>query len=135
MLDHLKVSDFSYPAVLAAGLLPYAFAGVAKFGPKEPYNNHDPRAFLETVKGKYKRAHNAQLNSFEGLPLFVAGVLIAHQQLPSAATQTQLWLNLLSWLYVTSRVVYGWAYITDRAALRSVVWFVGLSANVALFFI
>ena len=133
MVEQLTVHDFSYTAVLIAGLLPYAFAGVAKFGPKEPYNNHDPRAFLETVRGKYKRAHNAQLNSFEGLPLFVAGVLIAHQQLPSATTY--LWLNLLSWLYVTSRVVYGWAYITDRAALRSVLWFVGLSANVALFFI
>ena len=133
MREILCDNDYSHLAILIAGLLPYALVGVAKFGPKRPYNNHDPRAFLETVEGKYRRAHNAQLNSFEGLPLFVAGVLIAHQQLSDGADYS--WLNTLSWSYVALRAVYGWAYISDHPSLRSIVWFMGLAVNIALFFI
>jgi len=127
-------TDYSYLAVLAAGLMPYLFVGVAKFGTGRPYNNHDPRAFLDEVEGKHRRAHNAQLNSFEALPLFVAGVLVAHQRAGTPEALDLTWLNLLSWGFVALRLTYGWAYITDRASLRSLIWFGALSLNVALFF-
>ena len=128
-------TDYSYLAVLAAGLMPYLFVGVAKFGTGRPYNNHDPRAFLDEVEGKHRRAHNAQLNSFEALPLFVAGVLVAHERAGTPEALDLNWLNLLSWGFVALRLAYGWAYITDRASLRSLIWFVALSFNVAIFFL
>jgi uncharacterized MAPEG superfamily protein len=31
------------------------------------------------------------------------------------------------------RLVYGWAYITDRASLRSLVWLGGIACMVGLF--
>lgn len=129
----LNEHDLSAYAILVAGLMPYLFVGVAKFGTGRPYNNHDPRAFLETVEGRHKRAHNAQLNSFEALPLFIGGVIIAHYSL--GGSPDYLVLNTLSWSFVILRLAYGWAYITDRASLRSIIWFLGLAANIGLFFL
>ena len=65
--------------VLIAIFLPYLCTGVAKFsgGKFGPRQNHDPRAFLETLEGFAKRAHSAQLNSFEVTPAFAAAVIIA----------------------------------------------------------
>ena len=129
----LSQTDYSYYALFIAGLLPYIFAGLAKFGAKEPYDNHDPRAFLANVEGKQRRANNAQLNSFEAFPLFAAAVLVAHQKL---GTNTDFFmLNVLSLGFVLARVVYGWAYITDRPSLRSLVWFIGLVSACSLFFV
>ena len=133
MTTLLHAQDYSYFAVLIACLLPYLFVGVAKFGTGRPYNNHDPRAFLETVEGRHKRAHNAQLNSFEALPLFIAGVIIAHRSI--SAEPDYLILNALSWGFIALRLAYGWAYITDRASLRSVIWFLGLGVSASLFFL
>jgi uncharacterized MAPEG superfamily protein len=129
----LHTQDYSYYAVLIACLLPYLFVGVAKFGTGRRYNNHDPRAFLEQVEGKHKRAHNAQLNSFEALPLFIAGVLIAHRSI--GVEPDYLTLNVLSWCFIALRLAYGWAYITDRASLRSIIWFFGLGVSASLYFL
>jgi uncharacterized MAPEG superfamily protein len=129
----LSSVDYSYTAVLVAGLLPYIFAGLAKFGASEPYNNNDPRAFLEKVEGKQRRANNAQLNSFEAFPLFAVGVLVAHQKM-GAAPADYTTLNALALGFVLARVVYGWAYISDLASLRSLVWFGGLACACALYF-
>lgn len=133
MLRLINLHDLSYFSVLVAGLLPYLWVGVAKFGTGRPYNNHDPRAFLEGVEGKHKRAHNAQLNSFEGFPLFACAVIIAHRSI--GIEHDFMILNALSWGYVLCRLMYGWAYITDRASLRSLIWFMGLALNCTLFFI
>ncbi|MFM7569907.1 MAG: MAPEG family protein [Betaproteobacteria bacterium] len=35
--------------------------------------------------------------------------------------------------FVLLRIVYGWAYITDRPTLRSLVWIAALACVVALF--
>ena len=42
-------------------------------------------------------------------------------------------VNALSVLFVLARVAYVWAYITDRASIRSLVWSVGYLTVVALF--
>jgi uncharacterized MAPEG superfamily protein len=127
------MSDYSYYLTLAAGLLPYIFAGVAKSGSGRPYDNHDPRAFLEKAEGRQRRANNAQLNSFESFPLFAIGVLVMHQR-HGAALDVQL-INLLAGGYVLARALYGWAYITDRASLRSLIWMVGLLISGSLYLV
>ena len=66
--------------VLVAAILPYVFTGLAKVGNGEAYDNRAPRAYLERTSGRQKRAHWAQLNSFEAFPPFAAGVIIAHVQ-------------------------------------------------------
>jgi len=127
------MSDYSYSLTLAAWLLPYVFAGIAKSGAGRPYDNHDPRAFLALAEGRQRRANNAQLNSFESFPLFAVGVLVMHQRYGAALDVTLI--NALAGGYVLARALYGWAYVTDRASLRSLIWVVGLFLSAALYLV
>jgi len=117
----------AYWCVLAAALMPYLFAGIAKFGDRR-YDNRAPRDFLSSLEGRQKRADWAQQNSFEAFPAFAAAVIIAH-----LAQGAQGAINALAVTFVLLRIVYGWAYITDRPTLRSLVWIAALGCVVALF--
>lgn len=117
--------------VLIALFLPYLCIGIAKFsgGKFGLRQNHDPRAFLATLEGFAKRAHSAQLNSFEVTPAFAAAVIIAH----IAGNAELVTINVLAVLFVTSRLLYIICYLADWAVLRSLVWFVGMALIVSLF--
>ena len=119
--------------VLIAIFLPYLCTGVAKFsgGKFGPRQNHDPRAFLDTLEGVAKRAHSAQLNSFEVTPAFAAAVIIAHL----AGTAELVTINVLAVLFITSRLLYIICYLADWAMLRSLVWFVGMALIASFFFV
>jgi uncharacterized MAPEG superfamily protein len=118
----------AYFCVLIAGLLPYVAVGIAKWG--RGYDNNNPRDWLARQEGKKKRAHAAHLNSFEAFPLFAAGVVIASISKASGSV-----VDALAVAFVIARVLYIWCYVTDRATLRSVIWFVGLGATIALFIV
>lgn len=120
--------SIAFWCVLAAGLLPYAAALIAKSD--RSFDNHDPRSWLARREGFRARANAAQLNSFEGLPLFAAAVIIA--QLKSGPRETA---DMLAMGYVCARVVYIACYVADLATLRSIAWFAGLGCAVSLFFI
>jgi uncharacterized MAPEG superfamily protein len=117
--------------VLIALFLPYLCIGIAKFsgGKFGLRQNHDPRAFLATLEGFAKRAHSAQLNSFEVTPAFAAAVIIAH----IAGNAELVTINVLAVLFITSRLLYIICYLADWAVLRSLVWFVGMALIVSLF--
>ena len=114
--------------VLIAAVLPYAFTGLAKFGGKGRYDNRAPRDYLERLDGWRKRAHWAQLNSFEAFPPFAAGVLIA-QQLGAP----QAHVDLLATAFVAVRVAYGALYLLDSPRLRSTAWALGMVCVIGLF--
>jgi len=121
--------------ILVACLLPFAGTLLAKskgFGkPRREggLDNRNPRQWLANLQGWQARANAAQQNSFEALPLFIAGVLIAEKlQAPQAR------VDGLALLFVAARIAYIAAYVGDRPTLRSLVWGVGLAACVALFF-
>lgn len=121
--------------VLVSCLLPIARAGLAKskgFGkPRREggFDNYNPRQWLAGLEGWQARAHAAQQNSFEALPIFIAGVLIAQRL---GAPQTHV--DALALLFVAARIGYIGTYIANWATVRSLVWVVGLGAAVALFF-
>ena len=119
--------------VLIAIFLPYLCTGVAKFsgGKFGPRQNHDPRVFLETLEGFAKRAHSAQLNSFEVTPAFAAAVIIAHL----AGNAELVTINVLAVLFITSRLLFIICYLADWAILRSLVWFVGMALIASFFFV
>lgn len=117
----------AYWSVLAAALLPYVLAAIAKSDRR--YDNHAPRDWLARLDGHRARAHAAQLNGFETFPAFAAGVVIAH--LTGGAEQHTI--DLLAVLYLVFRVGYNIAYLTDRAATRSIVWFLAQGAMVGLY--
>jgi uncharacterized MAPEG superfamily protein len=121
--------------ILAACLLPFVCTLLAKSrGLGKPrrdggYDNRNPREWLAHLQGWQARANAAQQNSFEALPIFIAGVLVAQQmQAP------QGWVDGLALLFVAARIAYIGAYVGDRATLRSLLWGVGLIASIALFF-
>ncbi|MBB4843690.1 putative MAPEG superfamily protein [Paucibacter oligotrophus] len=127
--------NIAYSSIIVACLLPIVCAGLAKSGGfgrsrrEGGYDNHDPRAWLARQSGWQARANAAQANSFEALPLFIAGVLVAHQLKAPQATVDALALGFLA-----ARAVYIWLYVADKPSLRSLVWFIGLGCSVALFF-
>lgn len=126
----------SHACILLACLLPIACAGIAKsrgFGkPRREggYDNHNPRAWLEQLQGFQARANAAQYNSFEALPVFIAGVLIAEHGGAAQAT-----VDALAVAFILCRLGYIGAYVTDKANLRSLLWMVGLACCVVLFFL
>lgn len=121
--------NLAYWCVLAAGIMPVATVGIAKWGRRD-YDNSEPRGWLEKQKGVRRRADSAHRNHFEAFPFFAAGVLIA-QQLHAPQNST----DMLAIAFIASRIVYTWLYLTDRSTLRSVSWFIGYLSVVGLFLI
>ena len=127
MVEHMTLA---YWMILAAALVPYIGTSYAKFagGGLRSYDNHSPRAQLETVPPKRRRAHWAQLNGFEAFPPFAAGVIVAH-----LAGAPQVWIDILAMTFVALRVIYTLLYIYDKPSARSLVWLAGLLCVVGLF--
>ena len=117
----------AFLCVLIAGLLPYVCAGIAKWG-FHKFDNHNPREWLAKQTGFRARANAAQANSFESLPLFAAGVVIATIAQVDAAR-----VDLYAWVFVAARVGFIVCYVADQASLRSVFWLAGLLSSVGLF--
>jgi uncharacterized MAPEG superfamily protein len=127
--------DFSrltlaYWCVLAAAVLPYLSAYIGKAGAFGFRDNQQPRDWLSRQSGWRARAMAAQANGFEGLPLFIGAVLIAHQ-----LGYNQARLDLLAAAYVLLRVAYVALYISGRGSLRSTVWALAFTANIGILFI
>ena len=116
--------------ILIAIILPYVCTGIAKAsGGFRLSDNHDPRDFLESLNGLARRAHAAQLNSFEVTPAFAAAVIVAHL----VGNAELVTINVLSVLFITSRLLYIIFYLADLAILRSLAWFVGMGLIAAFF--
>jgi uncharacterized MAPEG superfamily protein len=115
--------------VLAAGLMPYLFTGIAKSS-RRGFDNRAPREFLSTLEGWGKRADWAQANSFEAFPLFAAAVLVAQFRGAGQSVVDQLAL-----CFIVARLAFGAFYIFNLATLRSLAWTLGFGCAVALFFV
>ena len=119
--------------VLIASVLPIITMGLAKFTSagsraKGGYDNNNPRSWAAQQSGWKARAAAAQNNGFEILPLFVFAVLAAQgAALPQAHT------DHMAVAFIASRLVYTALYLADIAALRSVVWAIGLGLAISIF--
>lgn len=123
----------AYWCVLLAALLPLVCAGIAKWGTfttppaQGGFDNQHPRAWLASQTDWRARANAAQANSFEALPFFIGAVVIAHQ-----LQAHQVVLDALAGLFVLLRVTYIALYVKNQASLRSVVWTLALTVNIAI---
>lgn len=117
----------AYWCVLIAAALPYIWVGVAKAGARG-YDNRDPRAWMaQQTEPRRLRANAAQLNAFEALPAFAAGVALA-----SIAGVDDHRIALLAIAFVVARVMHGLFYLMDRATLRSIAWLAGIVCSFSL---
>ena len=61
------------------------------------------------------------------MPLFIAGVVFAQM-----GSVDQNYIDNLALAFIGARVAYTWAYLSNRASLRSLIWSVGLALCIAL---
>ncbi|TCM71141.1 putative MAPEG superfamily protein [Acinetobacter calcoaceticus] len=114
--------------ILIACLLPYIFTIIAKaVGGFNAKDNQNPREFLAKTSGLAARAHAAQQNSFESLPLFIAAILMAeYMVVPQYLTM------MLGGAYIILRIIYGMCYLANLSTLRSVIWFLSMACPILL---
>lgn len=80
-------------------------------------DNDNPRQWGARLSGWQQRANAAQMNGFEALPLFIAGVLLAQQAQADQAT-----INALALSFIGIRVLYTAAYcLTPGAPAGSII--------------
>jgi len=115
--------------LLIAACLPYVCALIAKAGGKG-FDNNNPRPWLEQQQGWRARAHFAQKNLFEGLPLYFLAVLWALLYRQIGEQTLILWM--MAWLLL--RVGYIGAYLANLGMLRSLLWVMALAVNLWLGF-
>jgi uncharacterized MAPEG superfamily protein len=113
--------------VLISGLLPLLCALLAK-SDRKTFDNHRPREWLAQQQGWRARAHAAQQNSWEAFAFFSVCVFAAH-----LAGAPQPRVDALAVAYIAARLVYILCYVTDKASLRSVVWFIAFGLALAIF--
>ena len=126
----LSLLTIAYWCVLAASVLPYLAAWIAKAGSFGPRDNLHPREWASKQSGWRARANSAQANSFEGLPFFIGAVIIAHQL---GAAQARL--DMLAVAYVVLRTIYLALYIRGIGSARSAVWALAFLVNIAILFL
>ncbi len=120
-----------YMCLLICMLLPIFWAGVSKYGCGDiKYDNESPRDHLLSLSGKAKNAYNAEQNCYETFPAFAAAVIIAHQ-----IGNDQFMINMLCLVFLLTRILHGYFYITNKGSLRSIVFVLGLITNIWLFFV
>jgi uncharacterized MAPEG superfamily protein len=93
------------------------------------YNNANPRDPGFYTSGLRARSQGAHLNGYEAFPFFAAAVILAEMR-----AVPQGMVNALAVAFVVVRVVYVLLYLADRPTARSIVWFIGLGCNLAIFF-
>ena len=102
----------------------YSATSIAQVGPKKAAGPRDNPIQLTGTAGRLQRAMN---NHFEALILFTIAVLatqLSGQNTPYTAA--------CAYVYLAARVLYVPAYIFGLAPWRSVIWFIGLMATVAM---
>lgn len=119
--------------ILGACMLPVLTMGLAKAASlslpdrNARYDNNHPRDWQARLTGWQARAHAAQNNGFEALPLFVAAVI-----LPQQAHADQGRIDLLALSFIGIRIAYVAVYLANIGTLRSLIWGAGLAVNIAL---
>lgn len=85
------------------------------------YDNRDPRSQALQLEGAGRRAYNAHMNGFEAYAPFAVALLVA--------AGASAHFNLVCYLgiaFCAVRTLYIFAYLGDKASLRSALWTLGM---------
>ena len=123
----MTVAEYCIFACVAIYLL--TIVSVKRLGSGQ-YDNAKPRdpAFYEDAIRA--RALGAHQNGIETFPFFAVAVLLAEFR---GAPQNLI--NELAVLFLIVRIAYVLTYIGNRPRLRSILWNIGFTINVAIFFL
>ena len=101
-----------------------SLASIMQVGVNKAAGPRDKAIVLTGTAGRLQRAMN---NHFEGLILFtIAVVVITYTDQSDSKTM------LFAFTYLGARILYVPAYVFGLAPWRSLIWFIGLAATVAM---
>ena len=105
-------------------IAPFKPLGGRAFDNSKP---RDPEFYKDPLRS---RALGAHLNGIETFPFFAVAVLLAEfREAP------QNLINELAILFLIVRIAYVLTYIGNRPRLRSILWNIGFTINIAIFFL
>ncbi len=131
MLAHIRAMNWLVVALMVAGAMPYALTLASKWGKFGRRDNHRTRDWQASLEGWRKRAHWAHENAFEAFPVFAVGVLLNIVRCPDCDGGCAT--IALAWVFVAARIGYSFAYIFDRARIRSLLWFAAVGCSFLLY--
>ncbi len=100
--------------------------GVGKtLSPRDPDRLGKP--LIEQVSPRTGRLFRALNNHFEGLILFTLAVVVV-----TLSNQSTPFTQTCAWTYLAARVLYVPAYAFGLVPWRSLIWFVGFLATMAM---
>jgi uncharacterized MAPEG superfamily protein len=107
-----------------ATIVPIKWIGGRAYDSSKP---RDPAFYQDAIRARALGAHQ---NGIETFPFFAFAVLLAEFR---AAPQNLI--NELAVLFLIVRIAYVLTYIGNRPRLRSILWNLGMTINVAIFFL
>jgi uncharacterized MAPEG superfamily protein len=123
----MTVAEYCIFGVVALYLLtivPIKWIGYQQYDNAKP---RDPAFYRDAIRARALGAHQ---NGIEAFPFFAVAVLLAEFR---AAPQNLI--NELAMLFLIVRIAYVLTYIGNRPRLRSILWNVGFTINIAIFFL
>ena len=123
----MTVAEWCVFAVVALYLLtivPVKWIGARRYNNAQP---RDPAFYQDAIRARALGAHQ---NGIEAFPFFAAAVLLAEFR-----SAPQNLINELAVLFLIVRIAYVLTYIGNRPRLRSILWNLGFTINVAIFFL
>jgi uncharacterized MAPEG superfamily protein len=104
-------------------IAPFKAIGFRRFDNSRP---RDPTFFEDPLRA---RALGAHINGIEAFPFFAAAVLLAEFRVGP-----QRLIDELAVLFLIVRIAYVLTYLGDRPTLRTILWSIGFTINLAIFF-
>ena len=103
-----------------------------ELGPKRTLSPRDPekmggRPLADQMSPRTARLYRALNNHFEGLILFSIACIVI-----TLSGQSTPFTGACAWIYLAARVAYIPAYAFGLTPWRSLIWFSGFSATVAI---
>ncbi len=108
----------------AAQFTAYSITANRQVGPKAAMSPRDRKIELTGTAGRLQRALN---NHFEGLILFTLAVVVV-----TLGDQSTPVTTACAWIYLAARIAYVPAYAFGLSPWRSLIWFVGFGATIAM---
>jgi uncharacterized MAPEG superfamily protein len=122
----MTIAEWCVFAVLMLYLLtiaPIKWIGFRRFDNANP---RDPAFYDDPIRARTLGAHQ---NGIEAFPFFAIAVLLAEFR-----GGPQRFINELAVLFLIVRIAYVFTYLGNRPTLRSILWAIGFTINIAIFF-
>ena len=115
---------FASVALYLLTIAPIKWIGFRHYDNSRP---RDPAFYQDAIRSRALGAHQ---NGLEAFPFFAVAVLLAEFR-----TAPQNLINELAVLFLIVRIAYVLTYVGNRPRLRSILWNLGFTINIVIFFL